>query len=77
MTKFFALVVCLSTFMLSSIAHANDGLLGNILKTKQIVRMKLWYEGIDQAKAETAQNQDVQAIEIKEELDRALNKVDL
>lgn len=77
MTKFFALVVCLSTFMLSSIAHANDGLLGNILKTKQIVRMKLWYEGIDQAKVESAQGKEIQPVEIKEELNRALNKVDL
>lgn len=77
MSKIFAVVVCLSTFMFGSIAHANDGLLGNILKTKQIVRMKLWYEGIDQAKAETDKGQEPQAIEIKEELDRALNKVDL
>lgn len=76
MTKFFALVVCLSTFMLASVAHANDGLLGNILKTKQIVRMKLWYEGVDQTQLNSEQNQDVKQIEIKEELDRALNKVD-
>ena len=77
MTKFFALVICLSTFLFASVSHANESLLGNILKTKQIVRMKLWYEGIDQAKVETEQNQDVNRVEIKEELGRALNKVDL
>lgn len=77
MTKIFAVVVCLSTFMFSSVSHANQSLLGNVLKTKQIVRMKLWYEGIDQAKVDTEQNQGVKRIEIKEELDRALNKVDL
>ena len=77
MTKFFALVICLCTFMLASVVHANESLLSNVLKTKQVVRMKLWYEGIDQAKATAQQNQDVKAVEMKEELDRALNKFDL
>lgn len=77
MIKIYALVVCLGTFMFMSVSHADDSLLSNILKTKQIVRMKLWYDGIEQAKSEPSQNQEVKAIVIKEELNRALNKVDL
>lgn len=75
MTKFFALVVCLSTFLFSGSSFANDDLLGNVLKTKQIVRLKLWYEGIDQAKS-NEKNQEVSSSKVNEELSRVLQKVD-
>ena len=76
MTKFFALVVCLSTFLFSSTVFANDALLGNVLKTKQIVRLKLWYDGIE-ASQKNEQNQEVKKAKVNEELDRVLQKVDL
>lgn len=76
MTKFFALVVCLSTLLFSSTVFANDALLGNVLKTKQIVRLKLWYDGIE-ASQKNEQNQEVKKAKVNEELDRVLQKVDL
>ena len=74
MTKFLSAVVTLITLSVSESALANDALLAFNLKTKQIVRMKLWYEGLDSIQEKTQQNQDVKQIKMSEELERALDK---
>lgn len=76
MTKFLSAVVTLITLSASGAALANDGLLAFNLKTKQIVRMKLWYEGLESNQDKTQQNQEVDQVEMSEELERALDKTE-
>lgn len=92
MTKFYATVTKLFTrtiltslcmLLACSTVLANDNALGLSLETKQIVRVKLWYDGIGQNDSKVEQNrdltnpskQDYMPIHLKEELRLALDKV--
>lgn len=77
MSKLFALVVVLNISVFSSVCFAADT--SNLLsfQTKDIVRMKLWYEGLDNLE-KTQENQDVEKeVKLSEGLRRAIDKFDL
>lgn len=76
MTKFLSVVISLITLMLAGSSFADDGMLGFSMKTKQIVRMKLWYEGLSEPQEQTKQDQESKGPKISEELNRALNKAE-
>lgn len=75
MIKFFTVVLTLCSI---NFAFADDYLAQSALKTKNLVRMKLWYDGIDQV-SESSQNQVVTTKKVQkplpEELERALDKI--
>ena len=73
MIKFFTVVL---TFCSISFAFADDYHSLSALNTKNVVRMKLWYEGIS-LKNDTEQKPKNVVKPMKEELRRALSKVKL
>jgi hypothetical protein len=74
MFKILTAVLFLSTICSSSHVQAGEeGLFPGQLSTKGLVRMSLWYEGLD--RSESSENQGVRAVEISEELERALIEV--
>jgi hypothetical protein len=73
MSKFYSLVAILA-ISFSAQSYANDDLLMSNFKTKQIVRLKLWYEGLENAPEETQQNQELSSPELKEELSRVIDR---
>lgn len=75
MSKVYATVLLLSIFTSFQTMASEDILLSNF-KTKQIVRLKLWYDGLEIAQVDSQQNQGVSTFEVKEELSRVLDKYD-
>jgi hypothetical protein len=73
MIKFFTVVL---TFCSISFAYADDYHSLSALNTKNLVRMKLWYEGVSTEK-KVDQNQKLSGKPMTEELKRALDKVSL
>jgi len=73
MIKFFTVVI---TFCSISFAFADDYHSLSALNTKNLVRMKLWYEGVSIHK-DTQKIQKIKDKPIPEELKRALDKVTL
>jgi hypothetical protein len=73
MIKFFTVVL---TFCSISFAYADDYHSLSALNTKNLVRMKLWYEGVS-AEKKVEQNHKLSDKPMTEELKRALDKVSL
>jgi hypothetical protein len=73
MIKFFTVVI---TFCSISFAFADDYHSLSALNTKNLVRMKLWYEGVSIEK-EVKKDQKIKDKPMAEELKRALDKVSL
>jgi hypothetical protein len=74
MSKLLTVVALISSISYTSLAFGFDQILPGQLSTKGLVRMSLWYEGLN-LQAETTENQDVKMPKISEELDRALSDV--
>jgi hypothetical protein len=71
MFKLLTAVLFFATFFPVSHVHASEELvLPGQLSTKGLVRMSLWYEGLESGSL--SENQRVRAVEISEELERAL-----
>ena len=74
MTKLFATVTSLCILSMSTSSFANDDLLALNLKTKEIVRLKLWYDGIPQLAQQKQQNLAPSHKPLAEELSRVIDK---
>jgi hypothetical protein len=71
MFKLLTAVLFLTTLLSTPYVHANGELqLPGQLSTKGLVRMSLWYEGLQGS--DPQENQSVKGIKISEELERAL-----
>jgi hypothetical protein len=77
MFKLFTLVVLLFSFQ----ASAQDELLAMGMKTKELVRLKLWYEGLASEQNQQADKVEGQPLDhskqLKEELERPLSFIDV
>ena len=71
MFRILTVVVLLSSALGSNLANASEQASNVNLSTKSLVRMTLWYQGL-QTSAELAENQEVSSPEVSEELERAL-----
>ncbi len=72
MSKLLTVVALISSISYTSLAFGFDHILPGQLSTKGLVRMSLWYEGVD-SQAEATENQELKGHKISEELDRALS----
>lgn len=71
MFKLFTAAMVMATVFTSANSIAQeDSLFPGQLSTKSLVRMSLWYEGLEK----TIQNQEVKEVVITEELQRALSR---
>ena len=73
MLKLFTLALTLCAFS----AFADESALTQALNTKNVVRMKLWYDGLEST-PNFEQTAQVKAVKpLSEELERALNQISL
>lgn len=75
MSKLLTLAVLLSTSIFTITASADDSALMEALSTKNIVRMKLWYDGIDTIENNGQSDGKSHSKPLSEELQRAIDKV--
>ncbi len=71
MLKLLTAVIFVGASLLSSQARAGEITQESDLSTKSLVRMSLWYQGL-QTSEELVKNQDVSESKLSEELEKAL-----